>query len=100
MNPRFFYLRDENNTRVACVASRLSEDRVEFALSTWNPIDPFDKSIAKQIAEGRLKAGKIYSIEFQRETVKREIITTILSNTHSPTRAREAAKRWLKTHSG
>jgi hypothetical protein len=43
---RFFYLRDENNNPIGCLASQLNEakDTIFFAVSVCNPLDKFKKT--------------------------------------------------------
>lgn len=58
---RIFYLRDSTGLPVICVASELRPDnQVEFAVTTYNPRDDFDKDRMRHIAEQRLKKGKVF----------------------------------------
>ena len=104
---KLFYLRDKNRFPVACVATRLvktNKKLVEFSVSIYNPEDSFSRDVAKRVALGRLAAGTGWLIPVQEEgeKVKKEIMTAIAFNKISgscfPTRARLAAKLWLKNH--
>lgn len=104
---RYFYLRDANNHRVACVASELVGDeehkRVVFEVATHNPKDKFDTQVARMVAAGRLKArqqelqGRAHSVVMG-PRVKHRIVITISMLPGLPQRTREAAELWLSAH--
>jgi hypothetical protein len=98
---RFFYLRDENNHPVGCLASNLnkSTDTIEYAVSVCNPLDQFHKKQAKELAAGRIAMGDCDSIAVSpiKGCTKKYIMELILEGSY-PQRARDAAKRWLEDH--
>jgi len=91
---KLFYLRDKNNHAVACVASELTKEGITFAVSTHNPIDPFSKAMAREVAMGRLVSGRYYSISAG-NNVKARLLHQIVMNGHLPNRTRVAAQLWL-----
>ena len=108
---RFFYLRDENNHPIGCLASDLDKenDRVKFALSVCNPIDNFNKKQAQALAAGRIAMGDYDEIKFSTNKGKvRKALLFLISETmfvnsknqkfEYPHRARDAAKCWLESH--
>lgn len=95
---KVWYLRDKNKRPVACVASNLNptEETVEFAVSTHNPIDPFKRSIGRELAIGRLYSGVTQSVEMGPGVMTR-IMDVIRSEPWQyPQRARDAAWLWLR----
>jgi hypothetical protein len=105
---RIFYLRDRNKRPVACVAcvavSQPEGDLVEvkFSVSTWNPVDPFDRKVGRALAIGRLhdytNDSAIRTVSCRRWRVKENILWVISDriNPQYPQRAREAARNWLR----
>lgn len=99
---RFFYLRDENNNPIGCLASQLNEakDTISFAVSVCNPLDQFKKQQAKEIAAGRLALGQGTNVPLnvtKKGTVKR-LVMTLIAVDNPVQRAREAAQRWLDNY--
>lgn len=100
---RFFYLRDENNNPIGCLASQLdkAEDTVSFAVSVCNPLDQFKKQQAKELAAGRLATGKGWTFlsKGKEGKVKQYIMEKIADRENPyPQRVRESAQRWLDNH--
>lgn len=105
---RFFYLRDENNNPIGCLASQLNEakDTISFAVSVCNPLDQFKKQQAKEIAAGRLVLGSndwiLYNDSTKGKT--KQCIMGVLADKEYDypqkysQRVKEAAKRWLDNH--
>lgn len=103
---RWFYLRDEHRNPVACVASDLytDADKIKyaiFAVSTHNPKDHYNKTMAREVAIGRLQKGLGISIPLV-PAVKREIIGCIAHELYQrfPERTKKAARLWLDKHEG
>jgi hypothetical protein len=95
---KFFYLRDENNNPVACVASyRIpSGDEIFYGVSTHNPIDRFSRQEARVHAVMHSDQNHPYSGRAAlRPGVKQDIVTQIANNDKMPKRTRAAAKLWL-----
>lgn len=97
---RVFYLRDRNQFPVACVASEKvtkgEETVVNFSLSALNPKDvkDFEKKRGRDIAEGRLVAGKIFGTVPMCKLIKSVIVEMIYEQSKSEV-ARAAALHWL-----
>jgi hypothetical protein len=90
-----FFLHDKKKWPCAFVASDLGVDGVRFTVSTHNPIDPFSRKIARDVAVGRLYSCR-YSVILAGNNVKARILQQVAANRFLPTRTRQAAKLWLK----
>jgi len=63
------YLRDENNEPHGCLVGRLIGDTVVIGVSVChNGMDQFSKTRGREIAEGRIKAGR--SSAWRKEDLK------------------------------
>lgn len=93
---RWFYLKDENKFPVACVASELDEDQVKFAVSTHNPLDPFNREMARKVAIGRLTHNKLVGKVPAVPGIKERIVSQIAMDEKLPTRTVKAANYWLE----
>ena len=99
---RVMYLRDRKGQPVGCIAcqvNRAGHDYVgSYQLSVLNPSDKFNRSVARQLAKGRLLENP-HHIELptvpSMHEVTEKIMRSILVNKDAPTRARKAAQRWL-----
>lgn len=98
---KFFYLRDESRNPIGLVASHKVGEWIEFAISTWNPKDKFDKKIAKEVAVGRLKNNDSYLVRGG-EKVKTRIMKVLVDPGYRlmPRKARKAAQLWIDSHTG
>ena len=100
MENRIMFLRDPNYQPVGCLAIRINPRTkfVEYQLSVLNPVDAFDRALARQLASGRLTESPI-TLRVPANPSMFDISVAVmrdLSNTKSaPSRARKAAKRWL-----
>ena len=102
MSTRFIYLRNEKKTPIACLAVSYNRDSksVSYGISTQNPKDTFDRTIAKTIATGRL-INKPITIDLSSETkitahiITRRIIENITATNDVPVRTFQAATQWL-----
>lgn len=98
------YLRDKNGWTVGCVAMLLQskERQVGFQLSVVNPADKFERVLARQLALGRL-VEQPYFVSLPRQynahDISEAVMVAIRNNSALPTRAREAARRWLRVNS-
>ena len=95
------YLRDSQNRPVGCLAISLDRKRrvLSYQLSVRNPLDTFSKSLARQLAMGRL-LDKPISMPYDRkgELSMHHITTTVmthLAKSDAPARAIKAARLWL-----
>lgn len=106
MQHRVQYLKDENGHYVGCVAIRehsaLDGEKsvlVEYRVSTLNPADTFDKDVARQLALGRMVEAP-YTVRVRLNPnlhdISHAIMRDILQDPTMPTRAKRAAKHWLR----
>ena len=105
MANRIIYLRTANGAAVGCVAFASSKEYsdLKYQVSVHNPKDKFSRSLARQIALGRLIDSPIVLSAVQEGTIH-DVVAKIMkhiieSNDTSkvfPARAISAAKMWLK----
>ena len=110
MEHRVQYLRDENGHLVGCIAIRehVAHDSeryalVEYRLSVRNPEDQFDKSVARQLALGRLVEAPFtvrVAARPNMHEVSAAVMKDIARDSGAPSRARRAAKNWLRRNWG
>jgi hypothetical protein len=106
------FLRDRKNQPVGCVAIKIvkndgtgnasnQSDLVVYAVSTLNPLDQFDRKIARQLALGRMvedpNAARIRS-NASIHDISKVVMHSITHNPTLPNRARQAANLWLKNN--
>ena len=98
---RIMFLRDSKGMAIGCLVYSLSPKRtkIRYQLSVLNPVDKFERSLARQIALGRLIEDRFVipgmtGTEPQNVLVA-NIMKNILVNDEVPTRAKKAAKLWL-----
>lgn len=104
-NTRVMYLRDKNRRPIGCVAMHLHSKRrtARFQVSTWNPVDEFDRAFARQLALGRmvdspdrLRSDSEFKDMFELTV---SVMKRIANAKSYPSRARRAAQRWLSENS-
>lgn len=106
MEHRVQYLRDENGHLVGCIAIREHAASagehyalVEYRLSVRNPEDNFDKDVARQLAVGRLVEAP-YTCRVAAHPNMHEVGAAVMKDisrdSNAPSRARRAAKAWLR----
>jgi hypothetical protein len=106
MNHRVTYLRDRKGDPQGCVAIKLLPhvefDRqvIVYQVSVLNPVDRFDRALARQLALGRM-VEKPLTVRVPADPTMYQITWHVMSDiakdSGQPTRARAAAKRWLRT---
>lgn len=104
-NYRIQYLRDRSNRPVGCVAIKLGTPDLSggvsasYQVSVANPLDNFDKKLARQLTIGRLiespRTVHLPSMPNMHEVTK-AVMRSIKRDHDAPTRARVAAHRWLR----
>ncbi len=102
MNPRIVYLRNDAGVPVGCVAMKFLPESgiVRYQISVQNPIDKFNRSLARTIALGRLDVNW-YSASCQDPCASVHkytyvVMQHIVSHSKSyPKRAVKAAKQWI-----
>lgn len=107
MSTRIAYLRSADGCPIGCLAIDVSSEgetsKVSYQLSVLNPVDSFDRSLARSIATGRLtKSPRVIAISkgANMHVITHAIMTDLVvrSKLDIPNRARHAAKLWLKTY--
>ena len=106
MEHRVQYLKDENGHYVGCIAIREHVapagehyTLVEYRVSVRNPQDHFDKSVARQLALGRCVEAPFtvrVSASPNMHEVSAAVMKDIARDSGAPSRARRAAKNWLR----
>ncbi len=99
----WFYLKDETDFPVACVATRLNNGLVDFALSIRNLKDEYNAKRGREIAVGRLLKNKHTKSVPSADSVvrgemivlsflaKSSILSSIMEDRNVPMRVRAAA---------
>lgn len=105
---RVMFLREENGQACGCVIIELvkhsdaSNDlaTVYYAVSVLNPQDRFDRALSRQLTIGRLVETPYAILNVSNEVkihdITRLVMEDIKTNTKLPTRARKAARIWLR----
>lgn len=99
-NLRVMYLKGKNGTRVGCLVFSVDRktNRASYQLSVLNPLDSFNKEVARQLAFGRLIDCPVTVSVAGAENmhaVAKSIMRSILKSNKAPSRAIKAAKLWL-----
>lgn len=111
MKIRFMFLRDRRNSPVGCLAITVSSDMtvVNYQYSVLNPVDGFNRSLARELAAGRLVTKPIVigkgdsflpsgSYKFRgMHDITRAVMSHLATDAHAPKRASKAAELWLDT---
>ena len=104
---RFMFLRNKAGSPVGCIAvdgpiQQGNTYVLPYGLSVLNPLDKFDRALARNIAVGRLnnsttqRTGQVYDIKQPNmHTISKAVMRDLLINPHAPSRARKAARLWL-----
>jgi hypothetical protein len=101
MNRRIMYLRDEHYRPVGCIALSINKDRnrIRYQVSVLNPVDNFERSLARHIALGRLVEKPFVIRGLNGDENNHEISTYVMNdivkNSKLPSRAKKAAALWL-----
>jgi hypothetical protein len=105
MSNRVMYLRDAKGLPVGCVAIRVSRGNrlslVEYQLSVLNPKDKFDRTVAREIALGRLAKKPLevpVDLNPSMHQITEAVMVDIAEYEDSPGRAVRAALLWLKNN--
>lgn len=106
MEHRVQYLKDDNGHYVGCIAIKEHPAHpgehytlVEYRVSVRNPADQFDKDVARHLALGRMVETP-YTVRVPADPnmheVSHAIMKDIARDSSEPSRARRAAKLWLR----
>jgi hypothetical protein len=106
-----YYLSPQTHTVVAgnpvgCVAIKVHKNgrSAEYQVSVLNPLDRFNRAIARQLALGRLAEAPFTArlpagAPVTMEEITRAVMLDIATDTGAISRARKAAKLWLRWNS-
>jgi len=101
------FLRDRYGSAVGCLAIKLhrhteyDQSMVSYQMSVLNPLDKFNRELARTIAKGRLLEAPhvvMVPVEPSMYEVSQAVMKDITHDSTVPTRARQAARRWLRTN--
>lgn len=108
MEHRIQYLREANGQNVGAVAIKVRRDigndfydLVEYRVSVVNPLDRFDRELARQLALGRvLEAPFMVRVPINPTMfeISRAVMKDIARDSGAPSRARRAARNWLRNN--
>lgn len=99
-NTRIMFLRNSDYTPCGCVAISIDRrnHRIDYQYSVLNPLDKFDRKMARHLALGRLVECPISTPLCRNSEVNMHIISEgvmeHLANSNAPKRAVRAAKLW------
>jgi len=114
MEHRIQYLRDSKGQPVGCCAIKIKpiphvghpggHTLVTYQMSVLNPLDKFDRKIARRLALGALQEAPftttIEHLMPTRRQITKAVMDDIWNDPTAPTRARKAARLWLKSQLG
>ena len=97
---RVMYLRDLKGMPVGCVAISLNKDRtqIRYQLSVLNPVDKFERDLARHIAYGRLLEKPVRipaDSNWKKFDITAEVMVDIFHSKTTPARAKRAARLWM-----
>jgi hypothetical protein len=111
MSKRIMYLRGSNGHPVGCLAIEANKQdaTVKYNMSVLNPTDKFNRSIAKQIAVGRLESVALLvtpktRVKGTEEPTVHDVSYAVMQDIvmkgvkNYPARAVKAAKLWLNNN--
>ena len=103
MNRRVMFLRSADNKPVGCVVISVDRHnkRIEYQVSTLNPLDKFNREVARLLATGRLVEAPFHlwlPNKAGLHEISRRVMTHLAANKTVPNRSRKAAKNWVHTH--
>lgn len=105
MRTTFFYLRNSANCPVVCFALQhdRGSDTLSYQVSTWNPVDVYNKHLARKVAEAKLNA-KPFTVKVSKDANPHELhlvmVQDLLTNhkktSSCPRRTELMATEWVK----
>lgn len=100
-NFRIMFLRDSKKQPIGCIAIKLDDKshKAQYQISVLNPEDRFNRSVARQLAIGRMVESPLSVLIPKNPTmheITEEVMLAINSNSKLPARARRSAKAWVK----
>ena len=112
MSKRIMYLRDNNNPQgkgnpIGCLAIEMIDrpsggTLVNYQVSVLHPTDRFDRKLGQLKALSKLEGSAICAdVLFEKDISIHQVSSTVMShisaNKKIPKRARQAARRWLRS---
>lgn len=101
MHKRIMFLRDVNYKPCGCIAITVNRgnNTAQFQVSVLNPIDRFDRKVARQLALGRMLEVPI-TVSIPANASMHDITEAVMAHifdnkTKFPARAVKGAKLWL-----
>lgn len=110
MEHRIQFLRDSKGQPIGCVAIKIKTavgrtagvTLVTYQMSVLNPLDKFDRRMARHLALGRLEEAPLTTTidhtSPSRTEISKAVMEDIKSDPLAPSRARKAARQWLKEY--
>lgn len=101
---RFMFLRDKKKQTIGCVAIDVTKQGnsllLTYGLSVLNPLDKFNRTLARNIALGRNRSLDKQDIVYvasmaNMHDISKAVMSNLSFNIRAPNRARRAAKLWL-----
>jgi hypothetical protein len=110
MEHRIQYLRDSKGQPTGCIAIKVKPviragvtggtTLVMYQMSVLNPLDEFDRKIARRLALGALAEAPLTTTIDHLMPTRRQITQAVMSDIKhdptAPTRARKAASLWIR----
>lgn len=106
MEHRIQYLREANGQNVGCVAIQVLRETgndfyslVAYQVSVVNPLDNFDRGLARQLALGRMLEAPFtvrVPINPTMFEISNAVMRDIARDSGAPSRARRAARNWIR----
>jgi hypothetical protein len=103
MNRRVMFLRNADDRPVGCVVINVDRHnkRIEYQVSTLNPLDKFNREVARLLATGRLVESPFHMWlpnKANMHEISSRVMRHIATNTAVPSRSRKAAKNWINVN--
>jgi hypothetical protein len=102
---RFMFLRNANKQPVGCIAVDVSIGLLTYGVSVLNPLDKFDRVLARSIAVGRWGSSTASrsvridtSVQPNMHQISATVMRDIADDHDAPSRARKAARLWLNNN--
>jgi hypothetical protein len=110
MTMKIFYVRDSERRPIGCVAYEVTlqpwsngttdnvvmRQFVKVGMSAWDPIDVFDKSVARNVAIGRLQARLSFNLMLDDKRQVREQVLEHVASVCKSSKIRRAITQYLK----
>ncbi len=99
MNYRITYLRSMNGQPIGCLSISLKDSKTaQYQISVLNPLDKFNRKVARQLAIGRLVESP-FTVQIPKNASRHDIMASVMKHIVShkdlPSRARKAARFWI-----